>query len=157
MTSDTANAYLRTQVMTASPEQLRLMLLEGAIKFARQGREAITRKDHENVYNGFSRARNIVLELTNTKPDVDPTLRSRIQGLYTFIYMQLVDASFERDTSKADKAIELLEYERETWVLAMQRAAELRNAGAAPVTTTPLALVPSEASQPARPSLSLQG
>ena len=82
MTSDTANAYLRTQVMTASPEQLRLMLLEGAIKFARQGREAITKKDHENVYNGFSRARNIVLELTNTKPDVDPkTLEGPVHEL----------------------------------------------------------------------------
>ena len=31
---DTSNAYLRTKVMTASPEELRLMLLDGAIRFA---------------------------------------------------------------------------------------------------------------------------
>lgn len=130
MSTDTATVYLRTQITTASPEQLRLMLLDGAIRFARQGREGLVSSNHENVYEGFMRSRNIVLELTNMKPDIDATLRSRINALYTFIYMQLVEASFERDLAKADKAIELLEYERETWVLAMQRAAELRRGAA---------------------------
>ncbi|MBY0311026.1 MAG: flagellar protein FliS [Phycisphaerales bacterium] len=152
MSTDTATAYLRTQVTTASPEQLRLMLLDGAIRFARQGREGLVSKNHESVYEGFQRSRNIVLELTNTKPDIDPTLRSRINGLYTFIYMQLVDASFERDLGKADKAIELLEYERETWVLAMQRAAELRR-GAAPESPTN----PPAVDTARRPTLSIQG
>lgn len=153
MSTDTATAYLRTQVTTASPEQLRLMLLDGAIRFARQGREGLVNSNHEAVYEGFSRARNIVLELTNTKPDIDPTLRSRIQGLYTFIYMQLVDASFEREMAKADKAIELLEYERETWVLAMQRAAEHRRLTSSEPSPAPSAVTET----PRRPTLSIQG
>ncbi|MEO1059304.1 MAG: flagellar export chaperone FliS, partial [Actinomycetota bacterium] len=31
------NPYLKTKVMTASPEELRLMLYDGALKFCRQG------------------------------------------------------------------------------------------------------------------------
>ena len=42
-----ATTYLRTQVLTASPEKLRLMLLDGAIRFTRQGRDGILAKDHE--------------------------------------------------------------------------------------------------------------
>ncbi|MBX3403451.1 MAG: flagellar export chaperone FliS [Phycisphaeraceae bacterium] len=122
-----ANAYLRTKVLTASPEELRLMLLEGAIKFLRQGRDGLERKDHEASFDGFSKCRNIVLELMNSvRPDIAPDLCGRVTSLYTFIYTKLVEAGFERDLVKADKVIEMLEFERETWALAMQKAAEER-------------------------------
>lgn len=128
-----ANAYLRTKVLTASPEELRLMLLDGAVKFLRQGRDGLARKDHEAAYDGFSKCRNIVLELINSvRPEVAPELCSRVTSLYTFIYTRLVEAGFERDLDKTDKVIELLEFERETWVLTMQKAAQERNTVAAP-------------------------
>lgn len=150
-----ATTYLRTQVLTASPEKLRLMLLDGAIRFTRQGRDGILAKDHEAVYTGFTKARDIVVELmTSVRPDTDETLRSRVQGLYSFIFKQLVDASFERDAVKAGQAIDLLRYERETWELAMQKAAEERGAAAAPPPhSAPLA----HESASERPALSLQG
>jgi flagellar protein FliS len=144
MSTDTATAYLRTQVLTAPPEQLRLMLLEGAIKFARQGRDAIDRKDYEGIYLGFSRARNIVMELMNSVgPGVDPALKANIEAVYMFIYTQLVDAGFERDGAKADKALERLEYERETWVMAIEKARAERGAagpGQAPQNGPPTAI-----------------
>lgn len=122
-----ANAYLRTKVLTASPEELRLMLLDGAIKFLRQGRDGLERKDHEAAFDGFSKCRNIILELMNSvRPEIAPDLCNRVTSLYTFMYTRLVEASFERDLAKADKVIEMLEYERETWALAMQKAAEER-------------------------------
>ena len=65
-----ANAYLRTKVLTASPEELRLLLLDGAIKFARQGREGLAARNYEASFNGISQCRNIVLELLTTiKPE----------------------------------------------------------------------------------------
>lgn len=152
MATDTANPYFRTQVLTASPEQLRLMLLDGAIKFARQGRDAIVNKDYEAIYTGFTKARNIVLELTNTlRADLDAELKSNLTNLYTFIYTQLVDAGFERDTAKAETAINRLEYERETWVMAMAQAA--RESGTLPIRPTS---APVQAPPPRMP-LSLQG
>jgi flagellar secretion chaperone FliS len=128
------NAYLRTKVLTASPEQLRLMLLDGALKFARQGREGLTSKNYEASYTGISQCRDIVLELMTTmKPEVDPELCGRLRSLYTFMYTQLVEASMGRNLEKLDSVIALLEYERETWTLLIEQlAAERHTANAEP-------------------------
>lgn len=127
-----ANAYLKTRVLTASPAELRQLLLDGAVRFARQAREGLETKDWEKSYEGFSSCRNIVMELINSmKPDVDPDLCGRLSSLYTFIYSELVYASHERDIARLDKTIELLEYERETWSLLLQQiTAERTGAGA---------------------------
>lgn len=131
-TNITASAYLKTKVLSASPEELRLMLLEGAIKFAMQGREGLNTRNFEASFNGFSQARNIVMELINSiRADVDPDLCARVSSLYTYIYTQLVEASFQKDIPKAGKAIELLEYERETWAMLMEQIAKERASGAA--------------------------
>lgn len=148
--ANTPNQYLRTQVLTASPEQLRLMLLEGAVRFTRQARDGLAAKDHEAIYTGFSKARDIVVELmTAIKSDADPTLRSNVQGLYAYIFKLLVDASFEKDGAKAEEAAKLLEYECETWKLAMEKIKSERTQGA----IRPAAM--SMAGE--RPALSVQG
>lgn len=127
----TANAYLQTRVLTASPEELRLLLLEGAVKFARQGRDALEHKQFEAAFKGLSQAREIVFELMTTiRGDVDPELAENAKALYAFIYRVLIEGGHEKDIARIDKAIDLLEFERETWVMLMQRLAEER--GAAP-------------------------
>jgi flagellar protein FliS len=143
------NAYQRTQVLTANPEQLRLLLLEGAVRFTRQGREAIEKKDYEAIYTGFTKARDIVVELmTAIRPDTEPTLRSKVQGLYGYIFRLLMDASFEKDVAKADEAIKLLDFECETWKLAMEKLKAERSHATARS---------AQATHVERPALSIQG
>jgi len=121
--------YLRNSVLTASAEQLQLMLLDGAIRHATFGKEAIERKDLEQMFNGLERAQRIVLELSNgLQRDVNPELVDRMAGLYAFIYRRLVDASMDRDANAADEALRILRHQRETWVLVMQRIAETSQA-----------------------------
>ncbi|USO00296.1 MAG: flagellar export chaperone FliS [Phycisphaeraceae bacterium] len=128
------NAYLRTKVMTASPAELRLMLLEGAVKFANQAREGLAAKNFEQCHNSFTSCRNIILELINgIRPEHDPELAERVRSLYLFLYKELFEASFEKDISKLDKVIELLDYERETWVLLMDKLAKDEGSTSAPV------------------------
>ena len=43
-----------------------VLLLDGALRFARQGREGLEKKDFEAVFNGFSQCRNIITELIVT-------------------------------------------------------------------------------------------
>jgi len=125
--TNTANAYLRTKVMTASPEELRLMLLDGAIKFANQARSGLEDSDHEMIYAGFTQCRDIVLELLNTiKSEPAPQIAQAVRELYTFIYGELVKASINHDIPKLDEIIGLLEYERETWILTMEQVAKER-------------------------------
>jgi flagellar protein FliS len=138
-----ANAYLRTKVMTASPEELRLMLLDGAIKFARQGREGLVKRDFEASYNGISQSRDIVLELLmSIRTEHDPELLDRIKAVYTFMYSEMISASMEKSVPKLDGVIKLLEYERETWSLLMgqlivERAAAKPRSAQASATTEP--------------------
>jgi flagellar protein FliS len=125
---DPANAYLRSQVMSASPEQLRLMLIDGAIKFARQGRQGLLDKDYERSFNGLSQCRDIVTELMTTmRTEVDPELCERVRALYTFMFTELVEASMSKDAERVVKVIELLEFERETWVMLMDKLASERS------------------------------
>ncbi len=137
--TNTLNPYLKTKVLTAPPEELRLLLIDGAVKFARQARHAMDNKDYEKIYEGFSNARTIVLELSESiNPEADPQLAQRIKGIYLFIYGELFHASIDKDTKRLDKAIELLEYERETWAQFLDKLAEERAAGRAqaPADTT---------------------
>ena len=123
--TQTANAYLTTRVMTASPEQLRLLLLEGAVRFASQARHGLETGDHEGAHSGFTQCRNIVLELINTiNADAAPDLADRVKSLYTFFYQELVEASFQKDPQRVGKVIELLEYEVETWRLLLDELAQ---------------------------------
>lgn len=143
------NAYLRTKVMTASPEELRMLLLDGALRFANMAKDGMEHKDYEKIYEGFTNCRNIVLELSNSiDPGPDPELAQNVRGIYIFIYGELVKASIGKDLDKLNKAIELLEYERETWAQLMEKLAEDRKAG----------IVPDAPAQPNAdtPSLSIQ-
>lgn len=120
--STSANAYLRTKVLSAPPEELRLMLLDGAVRFCRQGRDGIASKNWEASFNGFSKCRNIIMELmTSMRPEIDPDLCARLMGLYTYLYNQIIEAAHEKSVEKADKVITLLEYERETWVMLIEK------------------------------------
>ncbi len=116
------NSYLRDAVMTATPEQLQLMLYDGAIRFATQGRDALEAKDHEQSYEKLSRAQAIVLEMERgLRPEVNAELCERMAAIYGFIYRKLVEGSINKDTTDIDDALKILRMERETWVLLMEK------------------------------------
>lgn len=134
MQFDINNPYFRTKVLTASREELRLLLIDGCIRFMRGGRDALLSKDWENVYNGFTQAKAIILELINSLDhSANPELCARLSGLYTYMYSRLTEGSFEKDVTKVDEVIGLMEYERETWVLLMEKLASDRAGGSDPV------------------------
>ncbi|CAN5729218.1 hypothetical protein BH11PLA1_BH11PLA1_05800 [soil metagenome] len=117
------NAYLANRVLAASPAELRLMLLDGALKFATQGRDALAAKNFEGCFNAFTRCRAILVELVSgMKPHPNPELYHRLTALYMFMIARLLQASHDKDAAKAEEVMTLLSYERETWVLAMEKA-----------------------------------
>lgn len=118
------NPYLRTKVLTASPAELRLMLFDGAIKYLEQAREGLLETNHEKAFEGFTRCQSIVMELLNAlEPKHAPELCQQLSGLYTFIYTRSVTACIERDPEITEEVLELLRYERETWVMLMEQLA----------------------------------
>ena len=125
MSSNDVNEYLKTKVMTASPAELRLLLLDGSIRFAEQARMGLVHKDFEQSYLGSTQCRAILTELiTSLRPEVDRVLCERLTELYTVIYNELVSAMSEKNPEGVAKVVELLVYERETWAMAMERLSE---------------------------------
>lgn len=156
---DKASAYLRSKVFSASPEELRLMLIDGAIRFARVGREGLAAKNWEQSYSGLSQAKSIVMELVvSLRPEIAPELCAKLSGLYLFMYRRLVDANLEKSPEIVDEVIRLLEFERETWVMLMERVAQERAAGGAEAAPAPERAAAQQASGAgAGRSISVQG
>lgn len=151
--TDSANAYLQTKVLSARPEELRLMLLDGALKFLHQARRGIEQNDHEQAFDGFTQCRAIILELMTTiDHEAAGPVGEQVKGVLSFMYTELVEARRERDIAKVDKVIGLLEYERETWVLAMEHLAqELRGTPAGPAVQSAAHPAPATPATPATP------
>src|SRR5215204_5220745 len=98
--------YLRTRVLTATPEQLQMMLYDGALRFCEQARAALEAKDYERSYNTISRVQKIITEMSCTlKRDVLPELCDRLSGLYSFAYKKLIEANVQHSVPAMDEAL----------------------------------------------------
>lgn len=142
MTQTATNPYLRTKVMTASPEQLRLMLYDGAIRFIRQARHALGQKNYEGSYTAIVRAQKIMLELSGSlNHDHDADLCDKLAAIYEYVYRLLVDANMKREPEPLDEAIRLVEYQRETWAMLMKKLEQEPDAAVPTPSTGPLASI----------------
>lgn len=122
MNPQAAQTYLRTRVMTATPEQLQMMLYDGAIRFAEQAKQSLEKKDFEGLYNNVSRAQKIISELQcSLKPSVAPELCDRLKALYTYIYRKLVEGGTQHTTESITEAVDLLRFQRETWAMLLDK------------------------------------
>ncbi|MEK6645042.1 MAG: flagellar export chaperone FliS [Planctomycetota bacterium] len=122
MSTHASNEYFRNAVLTAKPEQLQMMLYDGAIRFARQGREALLRKDFETACEKLIRVQKIISEMQNgLRPEINAELCDQLARLYNFIYQRLVDANVQRDVEPLEEALRILEHQRETWRLLLER------------------------------------
>ncbi|HPT83788.1 MAG TPA: flagellar export chaperone FliS [Limnochordia bacterium] len=107
--------YRQTQVSTASPGELVLMLFDGAIRFARQAQEHIERGELEAANSKLIRVQDIVSELNLSLDLSAGEIAHNLQQLYTYIYDRLVEANVKKDTAIIDEALKLLVELRDTW------------------------------------------
>ena len=119
------NPYLRTKVLTASSEELRLMLFDGALRFCLQAKKAIEEKDFEASYDNIKKAQKIVLELSSSlNHDVEPEVTEKMESLYNFMYRRLIEVNMSRDVEIIDEVMQLIKFERETWQLLVKKVHE---------------------------------
>lgn len=133
MVDNKENVYLRTQVMTARPEQLTLMLFDGAIRFAERGRACLGQGDFEGSFEALNRAERIVMELLSSlRPETAPEICRQQAGLYLFVYSKLVEANMRREARPLEDALRVLGILRETWTMLMKKQADSDEASPAP-------------------------
>lgn len=116
MASWTQDSYLTTEVMTATPQKLQLLLLEAALRFAERARLHWKAAESEQACEALIRSQEIVAYiLGGLNSESNPELTKKVAGIYLFIYRSLVEANLRQDESKLNDAIRVLEIERETW------------------------------------------
>jgi flagellin-specific chaperone FliS len=108
------------------------MLIEGAIRFAKQTHELCLQNKYDFALEPYQRCRTILLELnTSARRDVSDLTR-RVASLYSFLYHRLAEAYFQRQMRGFDEVIRILDEERTTWQEVCQRMPEAPNPGLLP-------------------------
>ncbi|PQO35398.1 flagellar protein FliS [Blastopirellula marina] len=109
------NSYLETEVLTATPQKLQLMLIGGAIRFAQQAKHLKDAGQDEAAWEALLRCRGIITEiLINIKPQVTP-LAGSVAGIYLYLFRELSDIQISNQYEKITDLVPVLEEERETW------------------------------------------
>jgi flagellar protein FliS len=135
MTPAAREEYLATEVLTAAPQKLQLMLIEAAIRFGRRAEMHWQSRQNEAAFNALIRCQEIVTQLiSGLAENLESPLVRQISSVYAFIYRSLVSASFHRDAKKLTDALKVLEIERQTWLQVCERLGTRRVDGAAAAT-----------------------
>jgi len=122
MGTSAGNGYLVTEAMTATPDKLRLMLIDGAIRFGQSARQHWQASRDEQAGEAIIRCQEIVTELIcGLNPTEQPELVRKIRGVYMFVFRTLTAAHVEHSDGKLTQALKILEIERDTWREVCQR------------------------------------
>lgn len=120
--------YKQNSVLTASPEELTLMLYDGCLKFMRQAKVFIEDKNIEGAHVSITKAQAIIEELDMTL-NMDIPISESLRPLYQFMTEQLIEANIKKETSYIDTVYPMVEELRDTWKEAMRRAKIERKTG----------------------------
>jgi flagellar protein FliS len=109
------NAYRESAVLTATPEQLVVMLYDGANRFLTQS--AIAMRDSRVALAGekLGRAERIIDELLATLDLSVGEIAERLQALYLFFKEHLMAARLNQDADKVDEVARLMRELRSAW------------------------------------------
>lgn len=114
--------YLEAKIKTASPAQLQLMLVEGAIRFCSKAEEDLAKNNEAHANEAMVRAIEIVGEMLAGVRQGDSEINKKLTDLYQYLFYTLTSAYVNTDSTKLADVLRILEFERETWILACQRA-----------------------------------
>lgn len=114
--SNAYNTYKNNSVNYASKEQLLLMLLDGAVKYAKIGRQAIMDNDIQKKHENLIKTQDIFYELMIS---LDRTAGgewgNNLYAVYEFINHRLAQANIKKDVKIMDEVIPLIEEVRDLW------------------------------------------
>ena len=115
-------AYRKTQVETASPEALILMLYDGAIRFMGQAEIAFEDKNIEQISNMLLRIQAIFAELMSAlDKEKGGEIACNLERLYVFFLEKLGEANIKKDVQPMLEIKPLVQNLRNTWEQAMQK------------------------------------
>ena len=121
MPQTNANVYKQQQILTATPEQLILMLYNGCIKFMNDAEKYIEEKDIEKAHQACIKAQDIIFELVSNL-NMDYPISEELFLLYEYVGHKIVMANMKKEVQPLEEAKVVLSNVREGWVEAMKIA-----------------------------------
>jgi flagellar secretion chaperone FliS len=122
--------YRDSAVLTASPEQLVVMLYDGAVRFLRQAEVAMREGAWLHSFEKLSRGEAIIDELLATLNMDVGEMSERLQAIYVFLKKTLIEGRIQRNSEKIGQVIALLVSLREAWATLAEQAAATAPASA---------------------------
>ena len=113
--------YQQNSIMTATPEELTLMLYNGCIKAIRFSKVAIEDKDYEKTNLYICKAEAIIRELRATL-DMKYDISKNLYDLYTYFLDRLIEANVKKQTDILDEVEGFVIQLRDAWTQAMKDA-----------------------------------
>ena len=116
------NKYKKTSVLSASREQILLMLYEGAIKFTRLALQAAEQKRIADRGHNIIRAFDIIVELNATLDHkVGGVLATQLEQLYVFMMDQYTQANLKGDPEPLKANLKVIENLYDGWKQAIEK------------------------------------
>jgi flagellar protein FliS len=129
--------YLTTEVMTATPQKLQLMLIQGALRMAEQARQCWQQDDEAGAFEALQKCQQVIIEmLSGLKIEVEPDLVKKVAAVYLFIFRSVVSAQLDHDEKQLSEAVSVLEVERETWQQLCEKLGTQRESSEMPLGET---------------------
>lgn len=113
--------YLNNQIITASPEQILIMLYDGAIRFTKLSKIAIENDDLATKGKFVGKAMAIISEFANSLDhEIGGQIATDLDALYLYMLKELSKANIDNDTAPLDIVIDMLQGLRDTWAEAIE-------------------------------------
>lgn len=126
--------YRATKVETAGSVDLVVMLYQGAVRFIRQGIDAMERNDTNAAHASLVRAQDIIVELLGSlNHEQGGQIATQLASVYDYCFRRLVTANIKKDPGPAREVAGILRDLGTAWqqIAAQQRQAQGANQAAA--------------------------
>lgn len=107
--------YEQVALSTSSPQKSVLLLIEGLIRFALQGKKAIENRNPELANQRLQQAQEVAAYLEALVNPEAGELAQMVKQLYAFVRRQLIEANMRKDQNLIDDAVEIVGHLRDGW------------------------------------------
>lgn len=122
--------YQQTQIQTASPEKLLIMLYDGAIQFLNKALRAIQDQNIQESHNNIVGAQKIIAEFMNTLDlEVGGDAARSLYNLYEYLHYRLVQSNINKNPEMITEVIDHLKGLKQTWEEAIKIAQKEKLSG----------------------------
>lgn len=154
MSQSKTSQYLESKIMTASPAQLHLMLIEGAIRFCRKAEQDLEAGNEGFANEAMVRAIEIIAEMMAGVRHSEDDVNVKLGDLYQYLFTTLTSAYVNTDATKLKDVLRILQFECETWRMACDSIGQEDSAPQA--TPTPVVATPHSSHQAPMGGLSIE-